>query len=1031
MARENKPGVTGDLTASAPGSRRTGVYGGQAAAKKGFDGDRVTGKPRPPSAIRQLSAAISEAWDALAASLTGAAAPPPPAPSGVITQFLTSDGGQEAYSGNFSGPTKEYWHRRLGMSWKRSYPNGHINHGLGNWLDAGQVAEGSAPFGSSSAITTVGQTVSIDATTLVQRWLTTGENRGAYLMTGVSAWPVVFHGRLDPTEARRPRLTVVTTAGTFVLTAAANASWNSSTFSGSPGAVQFTVAAEAGPAIVRFNLATVTGTLLSATLALTVKALSGTTGQILRLYEADPPTIIVPEGATAPRAGIASGLADFAALKASANADKLFADDFESPGWADAGFTPPATRVLNPDTGTIYARGTIPGGGPAGSGTGSANVRRDVSAGTGVRGTPDVVIDELYGQFAWYMESNFGTVQDDAIKIPAMGVQFGYWNPVGYWQQTTGNGGSPGTGLKVDNGGGSNFEYQGHSVRFLTGNDARPLDDDPYRGWFGISIYPYNLDQESNFPASEQFPYIAVRKEHWYTFEIRVKQNTMSGAQDALGNYETANADGIYQVWINDVLAYSKTSFRWRRHPEMGVQGMWIDVYHGGQTPALVDMNYRVDRVVLSRTPIGLTAETLPIPAWVPPPGDLNVLTNANGGFQNHFRDAVDTAKGYVPFYSKKIFNDFAGTVVAPDYGPRGAILAFGGGHSATNDNMVVAIMIEEAGLRFRRVVDPTNWFPADPGANNITSNIDALIDPDWKDSLAEPEKPTGPHSYKIQGVLGPEYGGGPYGTFINGFAAAVAMAGYNSQAAHALPLLAPDAPSGGAGSPQWQRFSATANPNPGPAFGAPLISAVVGSQMRQYQVPNGGGTPGSVRWLDLVTGQYVTGTGVGFGYDGGEGQPGDVAGTLVYIPERELLVCIYRLGGVLRFEWMDVSVAQPTLGGVATLSQSLPVPLQWSCAEWVPTCRGTGRIVLAGITDDAGAFYEVEAPATLTNTWPVERAPLPGGKTFVPVDVATGASNSFGKFGWHRSINAIVYVGTVVGETGDETGYVYTPRSA
>jgi hypothetical protein len=327
---------------------------------------------------------------------------------------------------------------------------------------------------------------------------------------------------------------------------------------------------------------------------------AGHTGHIVDVFECDPPFIVVPENVPIPKRGLAAGYASFHAMKNGGDPNLLYASDFESPGLFDKGFSPAATRTLNPDSGTTYARGTLSAGV-----NGSLDARPEVTQGTGPRGTPNEVYEELFSQYWVYLENDFGTTADTAIKVPAMGVQFGYWNPVGYWQQTTGNGGSPGTGLKVDRGGASNFEYQGHSVRFLTGTAPTADDDDPYNGWFGVSIYPYNLDQTGPFPAGENFRNVAIRKEYWYCFDIRVKQNTMSGAQDALGNYSTANPDGVYEVWLNGYPVYSRTDFRWRRHAEFGVQGLWLDVYHGGVPVSPTTMHYRVDRVSVAKVYVG------------------------------------------------------------------------------------------------------------------------------------------------------------------------------------------------------------------------------------------------------------------------------------------------------------------------------------------------------------------------------------------------------------------------------------------
>jgi hypothetical protein len=523
---------------------------------------------------------------------------------GVITQALTSDGGSALAGDNCSAPTRDRWHNRLGIAWRRKYASPQVNQGLGNWLDTAQLAEGRSAFARFEAATEIDQHIRANVTALLQRWQANGQNRGMHLLasTNASLWPVQFYGRADGNPANRPQLTVVTSSGTYQWVAKANAAWHRSSFSAPGSALAFGLAAGESAAVLRFDLSGMAGAVQSATLSLRVKAFpnGGGRGQIIEVYESDPPSIGVPEQVAAPQLGLAAAYNSFGALRSSGHPDLIFASDFSPSGPFQGGFTPAAARVLNPQTGTTYAQGTIAKGAFE-----SADLRRDVSAGSGPRGTPDVVESELFGQYWLYLEENFGTTAETAIKIPSMGVQFGWWNRVGYWQSTTGNGGLPGTGLKVDNGGSTPFEYQGHSVRFLTGVAPQASDDDPYAGWFGIGIYPYNLDQVGPFPAGESFPNVAIRKGQWYCIDMRVKQNSLSGAQDRLGNYATANPDGVYQVWINGMPVYSRTDYRWRRHAEFGVQGVWLDVYHGGTVSAPQAMNYRLDRVALARRYIG------------------------------------------------------------------------------------------------------------------------------------------------------------------------------------------------------------------------------------------------------------------------------------------------------------------------------------------------------------------------------------------------------------------------------------------
>jgi hypothetical protein len=465
----------------------------------------------------------------------------------------------------------------------------------GDWLDANQTANGSVAYATSAVLSALGL-YQVNVTALVSRWLGNGLNRGFYIRSRANAYPLRFAGRTYAVPTSRPRLVVTSSLGTFTLLARCNATWNTSTATAISGSADWTIMEGTQPAILQFDLGGVSGTVISAQLEVTLVQQERNSA-IFEVFEADPPTMILPEGVPAPIRGIYAEHGNFAAI--ASHPDVLFSDDFASGGWADSGFTPAAERALNPASNTTYARGTIAAGAFV-----SADINKGVSRGTGPNGSPDVVHAEMFGQYWLYLEPDFGTTVDTAIKLPAMGVQFGYWNPAGggYWQSTTGNGGSRGTGLRVTRSDGTS-EYQGHSIRILSG--VRPSDNSAYDGYFAVGFYPYNLDQGGPFPPGENWPYVVLRTGQWYCIDLRVKQNSMSGAQDALGNYATANPDGALEAWVNGYPVYSRTNFRWRRHADFGVQGLWIDVYHGGTIPSPSVMHYRLDRVTLAKRYIG------------------------------------------------------------------------------------------------------------------------------------------------------------------------------------------------------------------------------------------------------------------------------------------------------------------------------------------------------------------------------------------------------------------------------------------
>jgi hypothetical protein len=97
---------------------------------------------------------------------------------------------------------------------------------------------------------------------------------------------------------------------------------------------------------------------------------------------------------------------------------------------------------------------------------------------------------------------------------------------------------------------------------------------------------------------------VVLGKGRWYCIEQYIKMNSIVGPFDAVGNGTAVN-DGEYRVWVDGVQAYERTNFRWRRHPDMGIQGFWLDWWHGGTSPAPRDMHFRMDAVVIARDYIG------------------------------------------------------------------------------------------------------------------------------------------------------------------------------------------------------------------------------------------------------------------------------------------------------------------------------------------------------------------------------------------------------------------------------------------
>jgi hypothetical protein len=102
-----------------------------------------------------------------------------------------------------------------------------------------------------------------------------------------------------------------------------------------------------------------------------------------------------------------------------------------------------------------------------------------------------------------------------------------------------------------------------------------------------------------------------VKKNQWYSVEVRVKMNTLYGPADHLGNQQ-ANPDGIYQLWMhkvgdpgNPTLVAEHTSLTWRFHSAMKIKAAWNDWVHGGQLSTLSEHAFRMSDFVVATQYIG------------------------------------------------------------------------------------------------------------------------------------------------------------------------------------------------------------------------------------------------------------------------------------------------------------------------------------------------------------------------------------------------------------------------------------------
>jgi hypothetical protein len=525
-------------------------------------------------------------------------APPAPTPAGTPAQFLTWDAG--------SGPSRDYWSRHLLLRWK--------NPGVGDWTDAAGNAQGAIPF-ATVKVDAVATWCAFDATTLTRRWLTSGENKGLMLrISGSSSPSLTWSGRQSE---HPPVLEVKTSGGATVRCPCFAFSTFSPTSTAGMDSRQSARTSTSQSSILQFNLSGIQSDIESAQVRLYCEGRSGTT-TILQSFECDPPRFQLGSNGFVPQMGLAAKVGEAAlrghpsVLKAGDFSDIKPRSFFDTSAQAEG----TAEQLPDPDApGTIMYRGKIRAGTwDQGELRGSASFKTEhMRANYDDPKRPAGVVEErMFCRLYIFLEDDWRSVRDGNKMAIGWDLRMGWWNPAqgGYWQSTTGNGGARGSGRKFlilkqssaieDT---HQWMYEGHAVRMEAGKG--PSDpSDPYESMRPVQSYTYNLDQASDFGDMIRLGNAVIRRGRWHCIEQEVRMNSVVGPFDSVGNGE-AVADGVLRSWLDGVLVSEVTNLRWRRHPDMGIQGPWINWFYGGKQPSEVEMHYRMNHFVVAREYIG------------------------------------------------------------------------------------------------------------------------------------------------------------------------------------------------------------------------------------------------------------------------------------------------------------------------------------------------------------------------------------------------------------------------------------------
>lgn len=445
----------------------------------------------------------------------------------------------------------------------------------GDWEDQSGTAYGDRPFAVADVASAKGlQRVEWDLSALVAKW---GENGRAgrmlpgavflRTMPGSARGVVNFFSREHSDPATRPELLVEWDDGSRErLSPSADAYLSCPSYRGTGAKPVFKVG-DGNPAVLAFPTESRRGRRITrARLTLwTDKQYRG--GGAIGVFLPTPPTTRF----SGVRTGIAAGYSKDANIER--HPDVIFTDRFDKPSepaaWSGMDATGSA-EIVTQDRGKGFEaldgkalRVIIPEGKNQG-----LNIHYRFADHGGAEP------EEAY--FRYYLRLSDDWDPKAGGKLPGFSGTYG----------RAGWGGRPADGKN------------GWSARgsfFAASEFSSPMS--PLRG---IGSYIYHADKAGEYGDRLGWnvgPTGMLGKNRWYSVEQYVKLN------------RPGESDGIIRAWIDGVLVFEKTGLRYRDVPDLRIESVWMNVYHGGTTPAPRDLTLYIDNVVIARNYIGPFAD--------------------------------------------------------------------------------------------------------------------------------------------------------------------------------------------------------------------------------------------------------------------------------------------------------------------------------------------------------------------------------------------------------------------------------------
>lgn len=164
------------------------------------------------------------------------------------------------------------------------------------------------------------------------------------------------------------------------------------------------------------------------------------------------------------------------------------------------------------------------------------------------------------------------------------------------WDPTVDGGKLPGFAGTYNRGGWGGRKSDGRNGWSARGAFFRVRGRSVESEYRNIGSYVYSADMPQQYGSTWGWSMGrggTLEKNRWYSIEQFVRLNT------------PGKSDGVLRAWVDGELAFEKVDIRYRDVADLKIEVLWMNVYHGGTSPAVSDLSLYIDNLVIAREYIG------------------------------------------------------------------------------------------------------------------------------------------------------------------------------------------------------------------------------------------------------------------------------------------------------------------------------------------------------------------------------------------------------------------------------------------